>query len=169
MRRLGPIALVGVSTAVPTAPLLATGRLGAPQIWRLIETLERLRNEQAFRIILIHHPPETDPNKRMDRLVDAEAFRDAISRSGAELVIHGHKHFHTVAWLDGRGGRVPLVGVPSASAAPGHGDAPAAYNLYRIDGNHTAWRCEMVSRGFAAAGYEIVEQARRVLIQRRIA
>ena len=35
LRRRGPLALIGLSSAVPTAPLLATGRLGAEQIARL--------------------------------------------------------------------------------------------------------------------------------------
>ena len=56
-------------------------------------------------------------------------------------------------WLDGPNGtRVPAVGVPSASSAPGKGKADAAYNLYRVDGAPGAWHCEMISRGLAPAG-----------------
>lgn len=164
VRRFGAIALVGVSSAVPTAPLLATGKVGAAQLARLRDVLTRLGGERAFRIVLIHHPPETDPGKGFDRLVDAPAFRQVVAAAGAELVLHGHKHFHTVAWLDGQGRRVPAVGVPSASAAPGHGDEPAGYNLYRIDGGPGAWRCEMVARGFAD-GAGILELGRRVLVR----
>ena len=55
---------------------------------------------------------------------------------------------HMLNWLAGPGGaRVPAVGVPSASAAPGIAKNAAAYNLYAIDGAPGAWRCEMVSRG----------------------
>src|SRR5262245_25012223 len=32
VRRRGPVALIGLSTAVPTAPFMATGRLGADQL-----------------------------------------------------------------------------------------------------------------------------------------
>jgi hypothetical protein len=44
-------------------------------------------------------------------------------------------------------GRVPAVGVPSASAAPGKSHDPGGYNLYRIEGEPDAWRCEMEMRG----------------------
>jgi len=37
VRRRGNVALIGLSTALPTAPLLATGRLGKRQLARLLE------------------------------------------------------------------------------------------------------------------------------------
>jgi hypothetical protein len=42
--------------------------------------------------------------------------------------------------------------VPSASAAPGKGVDPGGYNLYRIDGEPGAWRCEMEMRGIDDGG-----------------
>ena len=54
-------------------------------------------------------------------------------------------------WLHGPNGtRVPAVGVPSASAAPGTSKDAAAYNLYRIEGAPGAWTCELISRGIDA-------------------
>ena len=35
LRRRGPLALIGLSSAVPTAPFMATGRLGGEQLARL--------------------------------------------------------------------------------------------------------------------------------------
>jgi 3',5'-cyclic AMP phosphodiesterase CpdA len=149
VRRRGPAALIGLSTAVPTGPLLATGRLGADQLMRLSETLDALGREGLFRIVLIHHPPVSSRSNRFKRLTDAGPFCRVIARHGAELVLHGHAHIHSLVWLDGPNGRVPAIGVPSASAAPRpHGDA-AAYNLYRIDGSPQGWRCEAVSRGYS--------------------
>ncbi len=60
-------------------------------------------------------------------------------------------------WLDGPQRRIPAVGVPSASeASPGEHD-PAGYNLYRIEGDTGAWRCEVVSRGLTPDGKQVVE------------
>src|SRR6266704_276245 len=57
VRRRGPAALIGLSTALPTAPFLATGKLGADQLMRLSDALAHLAHEGLFRIVLIHHPP----------------------------------------------------------------------------------------------------------------
>src|SRR5262249_15949346 len=41
LRRRGSLALIGLSSAVPTAPFMATGRLGAAQLAELAELLAR--------------------------------------------------------------------------------------------------------------------------------
>jgi 3',5'-cyclic AMP phosphodiesterase CpdA len=168
VRRRGPVALIGLSTALPTSPFLATGRLGIEQTRRLGDILAALGQEGCFRAVLIHHPPASRPPgapraRAWKRLVDAELLRGAVARHGAELILHGHDHVHALAWLDGPNGRIPAVGVPSASAAHTSHDGPAAYNLYRIDGAAGSWRCEMVSRGLSANG-DLMETGRRRLI-----
>jgi 3',5'-cyclic AMP phosphodiesterase CpdA len=162
VRRRGPVALIGLTTAVPTAPFQATGALGAAQMARCAQVLTE--QHDAFRIVLIHHPPRRIPRARHKRLVDAAEFRAMLAAAGADLVIHGHDHIASLEWLDGPRGRIPLVGVPSASAAPGGHDTAAAYNLYRIERAAGAWRCEMVALGFAGnGGGDIVELSRATL------
>jgi 3',5'-cyclic AMP phosphodiesterase CpdA len=150
LRIRGPVALIGVSTAVPTPPFMATGRLGAPQIARMTDLLAGAAAQ--FRVVLIHHPPHVVPKAHFKRLVDAVAFRQAIATAGAELVIHGHDHVRSLSWIDGPGGRVPVIGVPSASAAFGTDHGAAGYNLYRIGGRPGAWSCEISCRSLDAAG-----------------
>jgi 3',5'-cyclic AMP phosphodiesterase CpdA len=160
LRRRGPLALIGLSTGVPTAPFLATGRLGERQLAQFSTLLEQLRDESVFRVVMIHHPP-VSPRPAYKRLVDAAEFLRVIAEHGAGLVLHGHDHLHMINWLAGPNGvRVPAVGVPSASAAPGTSHDSAAYNLYAIDGGPGAWRCDMISRGIGSAG--AVMQQRRV-------
>lgn len=162
VRRRGPVALVGLSTAVPTAPFSATGRLGADQVARLRHILLELGAEERFRIVLIHHPPL--PGARyLRRLVDAEAVAAAIAETGAELVLHGHDHRPSVGSLAGPDGPVPVVGVPSASAGPNDPAAPGAYNLYAIERSDGAWRSTAITRGFARGETTVAERARRVL------
>ncbi len=163
VRRRGPLALIGLSTAVPTAWGMATGRLGDAQRARLGETLAALAGENVFRVVLIHHPPVSRA-KRHKLLTDAGQFLHVIATHGAELVLHGHDHLHMINWLSGpNGARVPAVGVPSASAAPGKSKNAAAYNLYAIDGAPGAWRCELISRGIDPAG-AVTEQQRMMLL-----
>jgi 3',5'-cyclic AMP phosphodiesterase CpdA len=165
VRRRGPIALIGLTTSVPTGPLMATGYLGGEQLARLAEILVALAREPVFRVVLIHHPPVTTPGHYMKRLVDAPLFRALLAEHGAELVLHGHNHENELHWLDGPRGRIPAVGVPSASAIVGGHDEPAAYNLYRIDGGPGAWHCEMISRGLRASKDGIAELNRQILTQ----
>ena len=157
LRRRPPLALIGLSSAVPTAPLIATGRLGVEQIAKLAEMLTLSRREGLFRVVLIHHPPLSRPSRRFRRLLDGPELRSVLARQGAELVIHGHDHEHALIRLDGPGRSIPAVGVPSASEAPPGEHGPAGYNLYRIDGGAGAWGCEVVSRGLARDGATVTE------------
>src|SRR3984957_13204324 len=163
VRRRGPLALIGLSSAVPTAPFLATGRLGAEPIARLDALLAGLAD--CCRVVLIHHPPGRARGGQFKHLTDAPALRAVLARRGAELVLHGHDHVQALDWLVGPTGPIPAVGVPSASAAPLDGQhvEPAAYNLYRIDGKPGAWRREAVSRGLRTGAGHVVELARREL------
>ena len=159
VRRRGPLALIGLSTSLPTPPLAATGRLHGDQLARLGELLAKLKREQAFRVVLIHHPPVEGANY-FRRLTNAGALRDVLREHGAELVLHGHHHEASLHWLPGPQIRVPVVGVPSASGAPDRHDEPAGYNLYEIEGAWGAWRCTMVSRGWRDGGFgEVKRQA----------
>ena len=146
VRRRGPLALISVSSAVPTPPLMATGWLGSSQLDALTRVLAGLSAEQAFRVLLIHHPLRSDA--RAKRLTDAPQLLALLKRHGVELVLHGHDHVHSTIWIDGPNGSIPAVGVPSASALA-HGRYPAAaYNLFSIERDGAAWRCEQTIRGF---------------------
>jgi 3',5'-cyclic AMP phosphodiesterase CpdA len=146
LRRRGPLALISVSSAVPTPPLMATGRLGRAQMQELERMLAGLSAEEAFRVLLIHHPLRSD--SRAKRLTDSSELLALLKRHGVELVLHGHDHVHSTIWVDGPRGAIPAVGVPSASAVA-HGRYPgAAYNLFSIERDGAAWRVEQTVRGF---------------------
>jgi 3',5'-cyclic AMP phosphodiesterase CpdA len=149
LRRRGPLALIGVSSAVPTAPLMATGRLGKPQLDALDRMLGALSGEQLFRVLLIHHPLRS--TSRYKRLTDSEQLLPLLKRHGVELILHGHDHVHSTMWFDGTRGRIPAIGVPSASSVA-HGHYPAAaYNLFSIEREGDGWRCEHRVRGIGDA------------------
>jgi 3',5'-cyclic AMP phosphodiesterase CpdA len=145
LRRRGPLALISVSSAVPTGPLMATGRLGRPQLGELEQVLAGLAAEQTFRVLLIHHPLRS--GSYVKRLTDSRPLLALLKRHGVELVLHGHDHVHSTIWIEGPKGTIPVVGVPSASSVA-HGRYPdAAYNLFSIERDGAAWRCEQSVRG----------------------
>jgi 3',5'-cyclic AMP phosphodiesterase CpdA len=151
LRRRGPVALVGVSTAVATLPFFATGRLRGEQLERLESMLRELRRDKCFRVVLIHHPPVGE-RPWLRRFEDSDALRAVITRHGAELILAGHDHIAARNEIPGPEGPVPVIQVPSASAPFGDKHSAAAYNLYRIDGSPGSWSCEMEARGVQADG-----------------
>jgi 3',5'-cyclic AMP phosphodiesterase CpdA len=143
VRRRGPLALIGVSSAVPTPPFMATGWLGQAQRDALGSILSQLSAEPAFRVLLIHHPLRSEQGSRHKRLTDSDELLALLKRYGVELILHGHDHIHSTMWFDGPRGRIPAIGVPSASAIA-HGHYPAAaYNLFSIERDGDAWRCQI--------------------------
>jgi 3',5'-cyclic AMP phosphodiesterase CpdA len=171
LRRRGNVALIALSTGVPTGPFMATGRLGTRQLARLAELLDQTRG--AFRVVVIHHPPKSPLRRTLRRLTDAPALRRVLAEKGAELLIHGHDHHSALEWLDGPQGqkdqkiqriqKIPAVCVPSASAAAPHGEeGGAGYHLFAIDDMPEKWRCEMIVRQRNADG--TISEARRETI-----
>jgi 3',5'-cyclic AMP phosphodiesterase CpdA len=161
VRHRDGIALIALSSALPTGPFMATGLLGEPQLARFAQALEQTRG--SFRVVLIHHPPETPPRRRLRRLIDAAEFRRVLAAHGADLVLHGHDHRRAITWLDGPEQKIPAVGAPSASAQTAHHHENAGgYNVFQIAANGNTWRCQMVARERDADG-SIGEVERQVL------
>ncbi|HKG99554.1 MAG TPA: metallophosphoesterase [Bradyrhizobium sp.] len=145
LRRRGPLVLISVSSAVPTAPLMATGRLGRNQLDALAPILAALSADQAFRVLLIHHPLRS--YSRAKRLTDSHLLLALLKQHGVELILHGHDHVHSTIWVEGPKGLIPVIGVPSASAVAHRHYPAAAYNLFSIERDGAAWSVEQTIRG----------------------
>ncbi len=161
LRRRGPLAILGLSTALPTPPGSAAGALGDRQLDRLATNLEALGREGLFRCVLLHHPPQDNGISRRKRLIDAEGFRAVLSEAGAELVLHGHDHDFNDVRLAGPRGPIPVFGVPSASASLGHRRPGAHYQIYGIERATACWRIRILTRGLRPDGIGFVEAAAR--------
>jgi 3',5'-cyclic AMP phosphodiesterase CpdA len=151
VRRRGPLALIGVSTAVPNPPTLATGKIGSRQRRRLRECLHDLRGMDCCRVVLIHHPPTVYMTGWRRRLVDAHAFRAVLREAGAELVLCGHQHRFQFAQLEGADGRIPVVGGPSASLLTESGDRYGGYLLHTIGRGQNGWTIRVEGRRYDAS------------------
>jgi 3',5'-cyclic AMP phosphodiesterase CpdA len=165
VRRIGPLALIGLSSANPTAPFFASGTLGQRQLAALRGILAQLGGEGAFRVVLIHHPPLYGKGHARKALTDAREFCELVQAVGAELVLHGHMHMATLSHI----GDTPVIGVPSASALRWHHKDASAYNLYRIARAEGAWKLAVEIRGLTGSedrfapsgGYELTIPALR--------
>ena len=166
VRRFGDVAIVALSSAVPTMPFVAAGKIGTLQRGLLAEALARLGREGLFRVVLIHHPPLPGQASWRRGLRDAGRTTRVIKQNGAELVLHGHDHRQTVHEIDTVSGPAAIVGVPSASEAV-EGLVPAArYNEYCIARKGNGWHVEMIGRSVAAAPEHVWESERRLLRER---
>ncbi len=133
LRRRDGVALIGLSSAIPTAPLLASGALGAAQCAALGPLLVEAGREGLARVVMIHHPPHRTGASGGRGLRDARRLEAVLAAHGAELVLHGHNHRTSVVHVPGPTGSIPVIGVPSASAVPGSPGHKATYHLIRIE------------------------------------
>lgn len=130
-----PLALIGVNSALPTAPLLARGRIGTAQLGRLEGILQEQARADRIRVVLVHHPVAEGAVPWRRALADRARLRAVLARAGAELVLHGHAHharLDALAGPAGRPGMIPCLCVPSSSAFPNARDEAARWHLLRF-------------------------------------
>ncbi len=163
VRLRGQAALIGLSTARPSAPFLAVGSVGRGQLERLEEILEQTGRQNLFRIVLLHHPPVHGVVGWRKRLTDGAALRSVLARHGAELVLHGHAHRASLTHSHGPRRRIPIIGIPSSSARgtkPGH---RARYHVYEVRSTWEGWDVTISVRGYSSEADRFVAETRDVL------
>lgn len=132
VQRHDDVALIGVSTAVATAPFHATGWIGAAQLERLCTILAQTRAEGLFRVILIHHPPTPGVSKRRHDLLDLAAFGEVLAEHGAELILHGHEHVRLDTRLAGPDGPIEVHGIGSGTSLSRRPGRQASFSIYDV-------------------------------------
>jgi len=163
LRVRGAIAFIGLSTACPTPPLMATGTLGAQQMSQLPGLLQRTAQEGLFRVVYLHHCPLVGQEKWRKRLTDAPQLQALLEEHGAELVLHGHGHRAHYSELHTRHGSLPVIAVPSASALGLHGADVAHYNRYEVQRCDEGWQLRIASRRYQPSAGEFTEGLNRTL------
>lgn len=167
LRVRGIAALIGVSTARPSAPLLAVGSVGQIQLQKLKKILVETGKQRLFRVVLIHHPPAEGTVSWRKRLTDASAFRSVLDQHGVELILHGHAHRSSLKHLETSAGTVPAFGVPSASALGRTSSRRARYHLYRFKANPRGWEMVVTVMRYSPAQQRFTEEIEKdVLLPR---
>jgi len=153
------IALIGVCTARPSAAYLAVGSIGTIQLQRLAVILSQTAKQRLFRVLLIHQPPVPGIVGWRKRLTDAAALRALLTRSGAELILHGHAHKSVQTSLKTPAGRVPVMGAPSASSPGRTPRRRARYYFYRVRPYPGNWDVRLSVRVYAPEEHRFVSEA----------
>lgn len=124
------VAIIAASSARPSPPPLADGRLGSAQLAAIESALVAHRGR--FRVLLVHHPLLPQHMDVLRALRDRSELAEILRRVGAELVLHGHEHRDLRADLPGPDGPVPIIGVGSSTYDDPRLDRRARYNLYTV-------------------------------------
>ncbi|HTQ37005.1 MAG TPA: metallophosphoesterase [Steroidobacteraceae bacterium] len=149
----GSVAFIGLKTALPTAPLLASGRLGTRQLERLGQLLHEEAAAGRTRVVLLHHPPVDGAVSRRKALADRAALRAVLRQAGAELVLHGHARGARLEAVPGPHGPIPVLCVPSSSALPNPRDEAARWHLVTLSGGAQWARVAVRQWSVAAKGF----------------
>lgn len=144
------VALIGLNTAVPSFPFLATGRAGQEQLDLLAKTLKNLGETGLCRIVLLHHPPVTRLVDKRKGLTDLNTLQDVLRQEGAELVLHGHSHRATFCTIPGT--QIPVVGTTSASHIANSPEKAAGWNRITITALPGTWGIDVQRRALGTDG-----------------
>ena len=128
VHRVKGVSLIGLNSALPTAPLLARGRLGRQQLARLEQVLASEHEAGRTRVVMLHHPPARGAIGWRKALADREELCAVLRCHGAELVLHGHARDARLDAIAGPRGPIPCLCVPSSSALPNPRDEGAMWH-----------------------------------------
>jgi 3',5'-cyclic AMP phosphodiesterase CpdA len=156
----GPLAFIGLSTAVARLPFVASGRVGSRQLTALREILASPQVRGRMPVLLQHHPAVdlgswTWRKRKTDGLTDAAELGEVLADLPRGLVLHGHLHRRIHRRLFTRSGDVHIIGAPSASLVHPAPERMAGYNVYEISESGEfesaiGYRFDPASRGFIA-------------------
>lgn len=134
VRLRGPLAIIGLSTAVARLPLVAAGRAGEAQLEALRQLLEHPEVKKRTPVVLVHHPLVNPPGMVLTPthgLVEGRKIRRLLGRG-----MHGHMHDRVHRRLrTTRGHTIHHIGATSASMPHRAPHRMAGYNLYHFAGD----------------------------------
>ena len=134
----GPVALIGLSSAVPRPPFVSAGYLGRAQIAVLRAIVAAPEVASRTPIVLVHHDP-LDSRFRLEQirsgLVDAPSLRDAVWPLRRGMILFGHLHVRRYRRMDTAAGAIHVVSASGASLEHADDRIRAGFNLYTIGGD----------------------------------
>ena len=162
IRLRSPVAIIGLSTARPSPPFHATGKLGESQLTRLRQLLDATARSGMYRVIMLHHGLQSGLYGHRRRLVDANALLGVLGKHGAELIVHGHGHEEQHNLLTVNQYSIPVMGVPSAAACSNEPKKRAGYNIYDVSKTPGGWLTHVQSYSYQISTKQFVKTFSKV-------
>jgi 3',5'-cyclic AMP phosphodiesterase CpdA len=152
-RSFGDVVVVGLSSAVSTRPFSACGVLGSDQLEQLAAELQR--HADAFKILMLHHPPLPGMIKFRKRLRDAAALGSVLDSNRVNLVLHGHRHrnlSYSQESIRKFVSNAPRVFCTAPASSEG-----ASFRVFDVESEGEGWRVEATLRQRTSAGFVVAE------------
>jgi 3',5'-cyclic AMP phosphodiesterase CpdA len=141
----GPVAVIGLSSAVTRPPFVAAGHLGRSQLHALERILADPEVKARTVVVAVHHPihnPRSRLKTALEGLSDADALAAILQGQRRGLVIHGHLHRRVRRELATKDGVMISVGATSASLHHHDPARRAGFNLYDVDDSGAVTRLD---------------------------
>ncbi len=150
LRRADDISIITACSAGPSAWWAASGALGRDQLQRVNNML--LEERDRLRIFVLHHPPLPGMASARKSLKDATELQTILSRSGAEITLHGHLHRNQA--LEAAHGRI-FCTAPASSVVVRR---PASYRVFQISTAPDGWRIVMTLKSLIGGEINAIEE-----------
>jgi 3',5'-cyclic AMP phosphodiesterase CpdA len=134
LRRRGPLALFGLTTAVPRPLLVSSGVVGEDQRGKLAPL--RAIAAEATPVLLAHHPivnVASRVRRTLRGLGDADALVEDFASFDHAVALHGHLHARMWRKAKTARGAIEVLGATSASLEHHDEARMAGMNLYDFD------------------------------------
>ena len=128
-------AIIGLSTALPRPPLVASGVIGKVQLAALAAILAHPEVRDRTPVILQHHPihnPASRAKTALEGLGDAGEEARVLGKVRRGLLLHGHLHRRVHRRLATERGQVDAIGATSASLLHESDERMAGFNVYEV-------------------------------------
>ncbi|HEX7478632.1 MAG TPA: metallophosphoesterase [Polyangiales bacterium] len=132
----GPVALIGLSSAVPRPPFVSAGYLGHAQLHALTQLLAHPEVARRTPVIMVHHDP-LDSRFGFEQwrsgLLDARALRHALQPIARGLLLFGHLHVRRRDQWITPSGALDVVCASGAALDHPSEQVRAGFNRYEIE------------------------------------
>jgi len=145
----GPVAIIGLSSAVPRPPFVSAGYLGELQLAAFADLLAHPEVAWRMPVVLVHHPP-VDARwtimRLRDGLVDAASLRRTLRGLSRGLIIYGHTHVRVRCRLPTASGSLDVVSASGAALDHPDDAVRAGFNRYEFadDGRMTGVEARVI-------------------------
>ena len=132
----GAAAIIGLSSAVPRPPLVASGTFGNEQLDAFERVLAHPEVAGRTKVILQHHPAHNVDRlfaRHIEGLTDSRAMVAKLHALERGLILHGHSHARVRREIDTKTGVIDVVCATSASLMSDDEHRQSGFNLYEID------------------------------------